>query len=74
MLMSDRGQVPVRPQSRANASDRYLSPVRFGFTDLCEMKHSSSIFTIDKDYAKELQNKQDAYQQLSKDKRTLCSR
>jgi hypothetical protein len=38
------------------------------------MKHSSSIFTIDKDYAKELQNKQDAYQQLSKDKRTLCSR
>ena len=24
---SDRGQVPVRPQSRANASDRYLSPV-----------------------------------------------
>ena len=42
-----------------------------GFTDLCEMKHSSNIYTIDKDYAKELQNKQDAYQELSKDKRTL---
>ena len=26
---SDRGQVPVRKQSRANSSDRYLSPVRF---------------------------------------------
>ena len=26
---SDRGQVPVRKQSRANDSDRYLSPVRF---------------------------------------------
>ena len=35
------------------------------------MKHSSNIYTIDKDYAKELQKKQDAYQELSKDKRTL---
>ena len=28
-IKSDRGQVPVRKQSRANNSDRYLSPVRF---------------------------------------------
>ena len=42
-----------------------------GFTNLCEMKHSASVFTIDQDYAKELQNKLDAYQELSKDKRTL---
>lgn len=41
-----------------------------GFTDLCEMKHSASIFTIEKDYAKELRNKMAAYQELSKDKRT----
>jgi len=41
------------------------------FTDLCELKHSSSAFTIDKDYAEELQNKIEAYQELSKDKRTL---
>ena len=41
------------------------------FTDLCELKHSSSAFTIDKDYAEELQNKIGAYQELSKDKRTL---
>ena len=41
------------------------------FTDLCELKHSSSAFTIDKDYAEELQNKMGAYQELSKDKRTL---
>ena len=40
------------------------------FTDLCELKHSSSAFTIDKDYAEELQNKIGAYQELSKDKRT----
>ena len=42
-----------------------------GFTDLCEMKHADSNFTIDQDYARELRNKLDAYQQLSKDKRTL---
>ncbi len=42
-----------------------------GFTDLCEMKHSSSIFAIDKEYALNLQNKLEAYQELSKDKRTL---
>lgn len=42
-----------------------------GFTDLCEMKHSSNIFTIEQDYAKELQNKMESYQELSKDKRTL---
>lgn len=42
-----------------------------GFTDICEMKHSSNIFTIDKDYAGELQNKIDVYQKLSKDNRTL---
>ena len=42
-----------------------------GFTDLCEMKHSSSKFTIDKEYASNLQNKLEAYQELSKDKRTL---
>ena len=35
------------------------------------MKHSVKAFTIDKDYAKDLQNKLDAYQDLSKDKRTL---
>lgn len=42
-----------------------------GFTDLCEMKHTSSLFTIDKDEAAILQNKLDAYRDLSKDKRTL---
>ena len=42
-----------------------------GFTDICEMKHSVNTFTIDKNYAKELQNKIDAYQELSKDNRTL---
>lgn len=42
-----------------------------GFTDLFEMKHSSNVFTIDKDYAENLQNKLDAYKELSKDKRTL---
>ncbi|MBQ9475661.1 MAG: ATP-binding protein [Bacteroidales bacterium] len=42
-----------------------------GFTDICEMKHSATIFTIDRDYAEELQNKLDAYRQLSKDKRTV---
>jgi len=41
-----------------------------GFTDLCEMKHSDYVFTIDKDYANDLQNKLGAYQELSKDKRT----
>lgn len=35
------------------------------------MKHSVNIFTIDNDYAKDLQNKLDAYQELSKDNRTL---
>ena len=42
-----------------------------GFTDICEMKHSSDVFTIDKEYAKNLQHKLNAYQELSKDKRTL---
>lgn len=42
-----------------------------GITDLIEMKHSSSIFTIDKEYASKLQNKFEAYQNLSKDNRTL---
>lgn len=42
-----------------------------GFTDICEMKHSTNIFTIDKEYARDLQNKLEAYQELSKDKRTL---
>ncbi|MCR5014754.1 MAG: ATP-binding protein [Bacteroidales bacterium] len=42
-----------------------------GFTDICEMKHSASTFSIDNDYAKDLQNKLDAYRELSKDKRTL---
>jgi hypothetical protein len=42
-----------------------------GFTDLCEMKHSSSTFSIDKEYASNLQNKLEAYHELSKDKRTL---
>ncbi len=42
-----------------------------GFTDICEMKHSVSIFSIDHDYAIDLQNKLDAYRELSKDKRTL---
>ena len=42
-----------------------------GFTDICEMKHSVKAFTIDKNYAQDLQNKLEAYQELSKDKRTL---
>ncbi len=42
-----------------------------GFTDIFEMKYSSDVFTIDKNYAKDLQNKQNAYKKLSKDKRTL---
>ena len=42
-----------------------------GFTDICEMKHSVNTFSIDNDYAKDLQNKLDAYRELSKDKRTL---
>ena len=42
-----------------------------GFTDLCEMKHSADVFTIDKDYANDLRNKLNAYQEQSKDKRTL---
>lgn len=33
--------------------------------------YSDSMFTIDQGYAKELQNKLEAYQELSKDKRTL---
>ena len=35
------------------------------------MKHSTGVFTIDKDYADDLQNKHNAYQEQSKDKRTL---
>jgi hypothetical protein len=35
------------------------------------MKHSTNVFTIDRDYAPNLQNKIEAYQELSKDKRTL---
>ena len=42
-----------------------------GFTDLCEMKHSTTVFTIDRDYAQDLENKVDAYRQFSKDKRTV---
>ena len=42
-----------------------------GFTDIFEMKHSANTFTIDNDYAKDLQNKLDAYRELSKDKRTV---
>jgi hypothetical protein len=42
-----------------------------GFTDICEMKHSVNIFSIDNNYAKDLQNKLDAYRELSRDKRTL---
>ncbi|MBO5626859.1 MAG: AAA family ATPase [Prevotella sp.] len=42
-----------------------------GFTDICEMKHSGNVFTIDHNYAKVLQNKVDAYRDLSKDKHTL---
>lgn len=42
-----------------------------GITNICEMKHSSNTFTIDKDYAEVLQNKLNTYQELSKDKRTL---
>ena len=40
-----------------------------GVTDLCEMKHSTGVFAIDGDYAADLQNKFNAYQELSKDKR-----
>ena len=35
------------------------------------MKHSTNVFNIDRDYATNLQNKIEAYQKLSKDKRTL---
>ena len=42
-----------------------------GFTDICEMKHSADTFIIDNDCAKDLQNKLNAYSELSKDKRTL---
>ena len=42
-----------------------------GFTDICEIKHSTNTFTIDKEYAIDLQNKLNAYQELSKDKRAL---
>ncbi len=42
-----------------------------GFSDICEIKHSIGVFTIDKGYADELQNKLVAYQQRSKDKRTI---
>ena len=42
-----------------------------GFTDICEMKHSVSTFSIDNDCATDLQNKIDAYRDLSKDKRTI---
>ena len=42
-----------------------------GFTDICEMKHSSGVFSIDKKYAGELQNKLDVYQEQSKDKNTI---
>ena len=35
------------------------------------MKHSENIFTIDNDFAKDLQNKLDVYREFSKDKRTL---
>lgn len=42
-----------------------------GFTDLCEMKHSANVFTIDRDYAANLQNKIEVYQELSKDNRAL---
>ena len=42
-----------------------------GFTDLCEMKHSANVFTIDKDYVSNLKNKLEVYQELSKDKHTL---
>ena len=42
-----------------------------GFTDIFEMKHSTNVFTIEKDYANDLQNKLEAYRKLSKDKRTL---
>ena len=35
------------------------------------MKHSDNVFTIDNDYANDLQNKQSAYQELSKHKRTI---
>lgn len=42
-----------------------------GITDICEMKQSANVFTIEHSYAMELQNKIDAYRQLSKDRRTL---
>lgn len=42
-----------------------------GFTDICEMKHAAGTFSIDNDYAGDLQNKLNAYQAFSKDKRTL---
>lgn len=42
-----------------------------GVTDLFEMKHSSTVFTIDGEYARELQDKVEIYRQESKDRRML---
>ena len=42
-----------------------------GVTDICEMKHSVNTFSMDDDYARNLQNKLYAYRELSKDRRTL---
>ena len=58
-------------QQRRGAQIDLLIQRADGFTDICEMKHSINAFAIDSDYAAELQNKFSAYQDLSKDKRTL---
>ena len=42
-----------------------------GLTDIFEIKHTTNVFSIDKDYAVNLQNKLGAYQELSKDKHTV---
>jgi AAA+ ATPase superfamily predicted ATPase len=62
----------VRGTSRQHGAQIDLIMQRAdGFTDICEMKHSVSTFTIDSNYAQDLQNKLDAYREFSKDKRTL---
>ena len=73
-----RSEVGGRPHVKFSTAqhERFfgLSPktrLQLGFTDLCEMKHAADLFTIDHDYAASLQNKLTAYQELSKDRRTL---
>ena len=70
--MNGAQQTKARPTNKRRGAQIDLVIQRAdGFTDICEMKHSTHAFTIDNDYAKNLQNKLDTYQEISKDKRTL---